>query len=45
MTIITRDGKYNWWWQFGCKIECIPDSITNLGCDVNSNQCKRQNQQ
>ena len=24
-----------WWWQFTCKEACIPESINNLGCDVN----------
>ena len=23
-----------WWWQFTCKEACIPESITNLGCEV-----------
>ena len=26
----------SWWWQYSCSEECIPDSITRLGWDVNT---------
>ena len=25
----------NWWWQFACREEWTPDSITKIGCVVN----------